>query len=114
MDTFDPPPISPWDDQTFAVRVFRQTILDVFPDVASVVPGICVGNTDSRHYSSLTKAIYRFSSVVFNADDLPRFHGLNERISVEDYAKQVEFFFQLIQNCDLNQPTEPHTNLHEL
>ncbi|XP_026571353.1 N-fatty-acyl-amino acid synthase/hydrolase PM20D1 [Pseudonaja textilis] len=114
MDTFDPPHISPWDDQTFAVRVFRQTILDVFPDVASVVPGICVGNTDSRHYSSLTKAIYRFSSVVFNADDLPRFHGLNERISLEDYAKQVEFFFQLIQNCDLDQPTEPHTNLHEL
>ncbi|KAM6457097.1 N-fatty-acyl-amino acid synthase/hydrolase PM20D1 [Liasis olivaceus] len=114
MDAFDPPPVSPWDDQTFGVQVFRQTILDVFPDVASVAAGICVGNTDSRHYSSLTKAIYRFNPVTFKADDISRFHGLNERISMKGYAKQVEFLFQLIQNCDLNQPTEPNTYLHEL
>ncbi|XP_062998690.1 N-fatty-acyl-amino acid synthase/hydrolase PM20D1 isoform X2 [Elgaria multicarinata webbii] len=111
---FDPLPVSPWDDQTFGVQVFRQTILDVFPDVGSVAPGICVGNTDSRHYGSLTNAIYRFNPVIFEANDLPRFHGLNERISIEGYEKQVEFLFQLIQNSDLNQLAEPHTNLHEL
>ncbi|XP_044302103.1 N-fatty-acyl-amino acid synthase/hydrolase PM20D1 [Varanus komodoensis] len=112
MDAFDPLPVSPWEDQTFGVQVFRQTILDVFPDVGSVAPGICIGNTDSRHYSNLTNAIYRFNPVIFKPNDLPRFHGLNERISIEAYEKQVEFLFQLIQNSDLNQPTEPH--IHEL
>nr|XP_034977322.1 N-fatty-acyl-amino acid synthase/hydrolase PM20D1 isoform X1 [Zootoca vivipara] len=110
---FDPLPVSPWDDQTFGVQVFRQTIQDVFPDVGSVAPGICVGNTDSRHYGSLTNAIYRFNPVIFKPEDLPRFHGLNERISIEGYEKQVQFIFQLIQNSDISQSTEPHAN-HEL
>ncbi|KAH0618886.1 hypothetical protein JD844_018410 [Phrynosoma platyrhinos] len=111
---FDPLPVSPWDDQTFAIQVFRQSIQDVFPDIGSIAPGICVGNTDSRHYTSLTNAIYRFNPVIFGTKDLPRFHGLNERISINGYEKQVKFLFQLIQNSDLYQPTEPHMNLHEL
>ncbi|XP_061488113.1 N-fatty-acyl-amino acid synthase/hydrolase PM20D1 isoform X2 [Rhineura floridana] len=111
---FDPLPVSPWDDRTFGVQVFRLTILDVFPDVGSVVPGICVGNTDSRHYGNLTNAIYRFNPVIFKSDDLPRFHGLNERISIEGYEKQVEFIFQLIQNSDISQLTESHVDFHEL
>lgn len=43
-----------------------------------------------------------------------RIHGLNERISVENYEKQVEFLFQLIKNCDTDQLPEPHANSHEL
>ncbi|XP_054837437.1 N-fatty-acyl-amino acid synthase/hydrolase PM20D1 [Eublepharis macularius] len=111
---FDPLPVSPWDDQTFGLQVFRKTIQDVFPDVGSVAPGICIGNTDSRHFGSLTNAIYRFNPVVFKPDDMPRFHGLNEKISVESFEKQVGFLFQLIQNSDIDQPPEPHANFHEL
>nr|XP_060628873.1 N-fatty-acyl-amino acid synthase/hydrolase PM20D1 [Anolis sagrei ordinatus] len=113
-DAFDPLPVSPWDDQTFGVQVFRQAILDVFPDVGSIAPGICVGNTDSRHYTSLTNAAYRFNPVFFNPTDLPRFHGLNERISIDGYERQVKFLFQVIQHSDFHQPTVPHANLHEL
>ncbi|NXX69846.1 P20D1 hydrolase, partial [Spizella passerina] len=43
VEAFDPLPISPWDEQTFAIHIFQKTILDIFPDVDSVVPG------DSRH-----------------------------------------------------------------
>lgn len=43
-----------------------------------------------------------------------RIHGLNERISVEGYEKQVEFLFQLIQNCDTEKLPEPHASSHEL
>lgn len=43
-----------------------------------------------------------------------RIHGLNERISVENYEKQVEFLFQLIKNCDIEKLPEPHANSHEL
>ncbi|XP_015272496.1 PREDICTED: probable carboxypeptidase PM20D1 [Gekko japonicus] len=111
---FDPLPVSPWDNQTFGLRVFRQTLLDVFPDVGSMAPGICIGNTDSRHFTNLTNAIYRFNPVVFKPDDMARFHGLNERISVESFEKQVEFLFQLIQNSDIDLSPEPHVNFHEL
>ncbi|XP_042740342.1 N-fatty-acyl-amino acid synthase/hydrolase PM20D1 [Lagopus leucura] len=114
VEAFDPLPISPWDDQTFGVHVFQRTILDTFPNVDSVVPGTCIGNTDSRHFTNVTGAIYRFNPVLLKSDDLPRIHGLNERISVESYEKQVEFLFQLIKNCDVDELPEPHTNSHEL
>ncbi|XP_041869541.1 N-fatty-acyl-amino acid synthase/hydrolase PM20D1 isoform X2 [Corvus kubaryi] len=114
VEAFDPLPISPWDEQTFAVHIFQRTILDTFPDVDSVVPGTCIGNTDSRHFTNVTKAIYRFNPLLLRQDDLPRIHGLNERISIENYEKQVEFLFQLIKNCDIETLPEPHANSHEL
>lgn len=43
-----------------------------------------------------------------------RIHGLNERISIENYEKQVEFLFQLIKNCDIETLPEPHASSHEL
>ncbi|XP_075765960.1 N-fatty-acyl-amino acid synthase/hydrolase PM20D1 isoform X1 [Pelodiscus sinensis] len=114
QEAFDPLPISPWDDRAFGVQIFRRTLLDVFPDVGSVAPGICIGNTDSRHFTNLTNAIYRFNPVVFKPDDVPRVHGLNERISVEGYEKQVEFLYQLIQNSDISKLPKPHAESHEL
>ncbi|KAJ7397913.1 putative carboxypeptidase PM20D1 [Pitangus sulphuratus] len=114
VEAFDPLPISPWDEQTFAVHIFQKTILDTFPDVDSVVPGTCIGNTDSRHFTNVTNAIYRFNPLLLTADDLPRIHGLNERISIENYEKQVEFLFQLIKNCDIDTLPEPHSSSHEL
>uniref|UniRef100_A0A8D0GRR3 Peptidase M20 domain containing 1 n=1 Tax=Sphenodon punctatus TaxID=8508 RepID=A0A8D0GRR3_SPHPU len=114
VDAFDPLPVSPWHDQALGVQIFRQTLLDVFPDVGSIAPGICIGNTDSRHYRNLTDAIYRFNPVIFKQDDMPRVHGLNERISVKGYEKQVEFLFQLIQNSDIEKLPEPHSDFHDL
>ncbi|XP_067387743.1 N-fatty-acyl-amino acid synthase/hydrolase PM20D1 [Emydura macquarii macquarii] len=114
QEAFDPLPISPWENQAFGVQIFQRTLLDVFPEVSSVAPGICIGNTDSRHFTRLTDAIYRFNPLIFKPDDLPRVHGLNERISVEGYEKQVEFLYQLIQNSDINKLPEPHANSHEL
>ncbi|NXG43135.1 P20D1 hydrolase, partial [Psilopogon haemacephalus] len=114
VEAFDPLPISPWDEQTFGVHIFQRTILDTFPDVDSVVPGTCIGNTDSRHFTNLTAAIYRFNPILLKPDDLPRIHGLNERISVENFEKQVEFLFQLIKNCDTAELPEPHAKSHEL
>lgn len=43
-----------------------------------------------------------------------RIHGLNERISIENYEKQVEFLFQLMKNCDIETLPEPHASSHEL
>ncbi|XP_074833667.1 N-fatty-acyl-amino acid synthase/hydrolase PM20D1 [Carettochelys insculpta] len=113
-EAFDPLPVSPWDNHAFGVQIFRRTLLDVFSDNISVAPGICIGNTDSRHFTNLTDAIYRFNPVVFRPDDVPRVHGLNERISIEGYEKQVEFLYQLIQNSDNNELSDPHIKSHEL
>ncbi|XP_072553345.1 N-fatty-acyl-amino acid synthase/hydrolase PM20D1.2-like [Salminus brasiliensis] len=110
---FDPLPISSYDEQSFGFQIIKKTILDMFPQI-TVAPGICIGNTDSRHYTALTKDIYRFAPSWFKPGDSQRFHGINERISCKNYEELVLFYFRLIQNCDVRNLPTPHTGQHEL
>uniref|UniRef100_A0A8C9DHB6 Peptidase M20 domain containing 1 n=1 Tax=Prolemur simus TaxID=1328070 RepID=A0A8C9DHB6_PROSS len=61
LNAFEPLPISPFDDQALGYQLLRQTIQSVFPEIDIVTPGICIGNTDSRHFTNLTTGIYRFN-----------------------------------------------------
>ncbi|KAG9328503.1 hypothetical protein JZ751_013495, partial [Albula glossodonta] len=110
---FDPLPVSAYDDATFGFQIIKKTVLDMFPQL-TVAPGVCVGNTDSRHYGDLTKNIYRFAPNWFKPGDPQRFHGVNERISIKNYEEMVTFYFRLFQNCDITKLPEPHSNEHEL
>jgi len=73
-------------------RVIRQ----VFPGVV-VAPGLAVVATDSRHYEAVADNIYRFLPVQLQVEDLQRIHGIDERISVENYRQMVQFMILLIQ-----------------
>ena len=75
----------------------NRTIREIFPDVL-VVPGLMVAATDSRNYLDVTDNIFRFSPVRATADDLKRFHGTNERLSVANYADMIRFYRRLVQN----------------
>ncbi|XP_018617735.2 N-fatty-acyl-amino acid synthase/hydrolase PM20D1.2 [Scleropages formosus] len=110
---FDPLPVSSFDDKSFGYQIVKKTLLDMFPQI-SVAPGVCVGNTDSRHYNSLTKDIYRFTPTWFKPGDEKRFHGVNERISMRNYEEIVHFYFQLFQNCDTRKLPESHSAQHDL
>uniref|UniRef100_A0A287BLQ4 N-fatty-acyl-amino acid synthase/hydrolase PM20D1 n=1 Tax=Sus scrofa TaxID=9823 RepID=A0A287BLQ4_PIG len=112
LNAFDPPPISPYDDQALGYQLLRQTIQSVFPEVNIVVPGTCVGNTDSRHYSNLTTGIYLFNPLYLQPQSFRFVHGINERISVQAYERQVKFIFEFIQDADTDPRPVPH--LHEL
>jgi carboxypeptidase PM20D1 len=76
-------------------QIIQRTIRGLFPEVL-VAPALVIGGTDSRHYAKLTNNIYRFSPQRLRPDDVKRVHGLNERISVEDYARCVKFYYHLI------------------
>ena len=91
----DPPPVSKTDSKSY--RALNRTIREVFPDVL-VAPGLMVAATDSRNYINVTDTIYRFTPVRANIDDLKRFHGTNERLSVSNYADMIRFYGRLLQN----------------
>ncbi|XP_030077534.1 N-fatty-acyl-amino acid synthase/hydrolase PM20D1 [Microcaecilia unicolor] len=114
QEAFNPLPVSPHDEGSFGFQIIRRTIHEVFSDVSAIAPGVCIGNTDSRHYLNLTSSIYRFSPIWLKAEDLGRIHGLNERISLETYERGVQFYLHLIQNSDLPELPKPHKSLHEL
>ena len=79
-----------------AYRALTRTIRETFPDVV-VAPGLMVAATDSRHYADVADSIFRFSPVRATAEDLKRFHGTNERLSVENYGDMIRFYMRLME-----------------
>lgn len=76
----------------------NRTVREIFP-TAVVAPGLMVAGTDSRHFGELSRNIYKFSPVRARPEDLPRFHGTNERISVANYVEAIQFYQQLLRNA---------------
>jgi carboxypeptidase PM20D1 len=92
----DPPPVTGTSSPSY--QMLNRTIREIFPDVI-VAPGLMVAATDSRHYTAVTDKIFRFSPVRANGEDLKRFHGTNERLSVEGYADMIRFYRRLMENA---------------
>lgn len=84
---------------TPAYRLLARTLRELQPDVV-VAPGLLVGGTDSRHFAAVSDATFRFSPVHAAQADLARFHGTNERISVDNYAGMIQFYERLMRNTD--------------
>jgi carboxypeptidase PM20D1 len=65
---------------------------------AVVAPALVVGATDSRHYAGLGAPVYRFAPLRLESADVARLHGVDERISIEDYVAMIRFYVQLFQS----------------
>ncbi len=59
-----------------------------------------MANTDTRYYWNLTSSIYRFCPLRLGAEDIKRYHGFDERVSVENYYEIVNFFYRFIINLN--------------
>ncbi|MFZ5510421.1 MAG: M20 family peptidase [Pseudomonadota bacterium] len=99
----EPSPVSP--SAAPAFRLISRTVRELFPGTI-VAPGLMIGGTDSRHMAPIADAIYRFSPVRARAEDLARFHGTNERISVDNYAELIRFYHRLLGNAAQGKETQ--------
>lgn len=75
----------------------RATVRQIFPD-AVVAPSLVIARTDSWHYEKIADNSYRFLPMRLGPNDLKRFHGTDERISVKNYAEIIRFYIQLLKN----------------
>ena len=91
-----PSPVSSVDSQAYLG--LSKTIRSVFQGTA-VVPYLVMGRTDSRHYYRLTDNVYRFAPFTFGSEALRLAHGTNERISVENLVRGVQFFVEHIRSA---------------
>ena len=73
-----------------------QSIRATFP-TALISPYLTVGGTDSKNFEGLTEQTYRFLPIALTAEDLPRIHGINERLHVEAYRDLCRFYLDLFQ-----------------
>lgn len=89
----EPSVVSSSDSDGF--KRIENTIHQVFPGVM-VSPYLVVGGTDARRYEKVCSNIYRFSPLLIEQADTGRLHNVNERISLENIGKSVQFFYRLI------------------
>lgn len=82
---------------TFGFLVIQKSIKEIFPNTV-VAPSLVIGATDGRHYQSVSDNVYRFLPMQINNEDLARLHGINERVSIENYQNAIRFYRQLILN----------------
>ncbi len=95
----DPSPVS--DPNGAAYRLLERTIRETAraPDLV-VAPYLVMGGTDAKYYSGASTNVFRFLAAELGEGDLERFHGTNERLSVESFANSIRFFQRLIRNAD--------------
>ena len=91
----EPSPVSSMNSVSFAA--LKTTVQKVFPEVC-VAPGLVIAATDSRHLVGLSDNVFRFCPFRLGPQDLARIHGIDERISIEDYERIVNFYIELIRN----------------
>lgn len=92
-------PVSPYCDECHGYQLIKQSMLQVYPGTV-VVPSIFLAATDSKWYKNLTDSIYRFSAIAVEIEEMKCFHGHDERLSVVNYEKLLNFYHHLILNSD--------------
>ncbi|MEX2249332.1 MAG: M20 family peptidase [Parvibaculum sp.] len=80
-------------------RLLTRVIGESFPGTITA-PYLVVGGTDSRHYLPITDNVFRFIPIRMGPDDMARFHGTNERVSVANMGEAVAFYVRLIEALD--------------
>jgi len=91
----NPSPVSSVESEAF--QILAKTIRGQNPE-ALVVPGLVGGGTDARNFYQISDEVYRFYPMRINAESMTRFHGIDEKISKDNYKEIIEFSYFLIKN----------------
>ena len=97
----DPTPITSTASHSY--QHINRTLRALFPGTI-VTPGLYIAGSDSKHFVPIADHVYRFSPVRAKPEDLPRFHGTNERISVANLGELVRFYHHLLRNLNAPAP----------
>ncbi len=66
---------------------------------AVISPFLVVGATDSRHLAPIADSIVRFMPVTITSEDLAGIHGVDERISLENYGRMIAYYQNLMREA---------------
>ena len=89
----NPSPVSGIDSQSY--KILEKTIRGMFPK-SVVVPGLVGGGTDARYFYEISDDVYRFYPIRLGPNSMSRFHGIDEKISKNNYKEIIEFSYHLI------------------
>ncbi len=76
-------------------ELLRSTIEKVYPGTV-VTPYVQNGATDSRHFTGISRGVYRFTPFELTLEQRETLHARNERMHVATYLRGIEFYKALI------------------
>ena len=91
----NPSPVSSVDSESY--KTLEKTIRGLYPGTV-VVPGLVGGGTDGRYFYDIAEDVYRFYPMRITPESMTRFHGIDEKISKDNYLEILEFSYHLIKN----------------
>jgi carboxypeptidase PM20D1 len=94
--TREPSAVSDFESNEY--RMLERTMAQLYPGVLPT-PYLLTGATDTRHYESLTRNVYRFVPGVITPELLAGAHGTNERIGIATFTQGIRFWAQLMKNA---------------
>jgi carboxypeptidase PM20D1 len=96
LDAFAAPKLSSTESDHF--KTLEKTIRNTNDEAILVAPALIIGGTDGRHFRGLTRNIYHFQYMQGTMDDFKGYHGINERISIQNFLKSIHFYHEMIIN----------------
>jgi len=86
-----------------AYKMTEKTIRQTWGNDLIVAPVYVSGGSDGKWFmtSDFDAPVYGFRAIqVENMEETKGFHGINERILVDEHGKTIGFFYQLFENLD--------------
>ncbi|WP_428688057.1 M20 family peptidase [Roseibium sp.] len=84
-------------------KALEKTIRQIWGNELIVAPFFVIGGSDSKHFQARDFApdVYTITGIQLESmKEFEGFHGVNERIRVDEYGKTIGFFYQLMDNLD--------------
>ncbi|MCA9696441.1 MAG: M20/M25/M40 family metallo-hydrolase [Myxococcales bacterium] len=79
-----------------AFTALARALREVYPEI-TVAPGLFVAAADARHYEGVAQQVYRISPFFLSREDVPRYHGTDERLDEEVYVQMIQYYGRLLQ-----------------
>lgn len=84
-------------------KMLEKTIRQTWGNDLIVSPFFVIGGSDSKHFQARDFApdVYTITALQLeNAKEFEGFHGVNERILVDEYGRSIGFFYKLMDNLE--------------
>jgi len=92
---FHTPPSRISNPESQEFLMIEAVIAKVFPS-AITAPYLMFGGTDALWYEQVSDNVYRFTPALMDREELSRMHNSDERFSLENLGKAIQFYVQLI------------------
>ncbi len=91
------------DSEGAGYRAILSTLRTVVPE-ADAAPFLMAGGSDLKHYVDVCPNMYRFIPVIITREELQGIHGINERISLENWGRCIYFYSRFIREVSGKSP----------